>query len=90
VVITVEIPDSIARQLDLDGPDGSRRALEMFALEGYRSAALSRGQVSELLGQSFFETEAFLKEHDCPAGLTVEQHERGLAALKRRLAQEMP
>jgi hypothetical protein len=39
-------------------------ALEAVAAEGYRSGALRRGQVgSFLLGLSFFETEAFLKEH---------------------------
>jgi hypothetical protein len=32
------------------------------ALEGYRSGALSRGQVGRLLGLDFSESEEFLKE----------------------------
>jgi predicted HTH domain antitoxin len=31
-------------------------------VEGYRAEQLSRGQVSELLGLNFWETEAFLKK----------------------------
>ena len=87
MILTVEIPDSLARQMHLDGPEGPRRALEMIALEGCRSAALSRGQVSELLGQSFYETEAFLKEHDCGLGVTFEEYERDAERLRRFLAQ---
>ena len=90
MILTLDIPDSLARQMHLDGPEGPRRALEMIALEGYRSVVLSHGQVGELLGMDFHETEAFLKKYDCGPGLTVEQHERGLATLKRRLAQETP
>lgn len=86
MLLSVELPDPIAKQLHLDGERGSRRALEMFALEGYRSGELSRGQVSELLGQSFYETEAFLKEHNCGLGPTFEQHERSLERLRGFLA----
>ena len=57
------MPDAIAKQLG--GPQGDipRRILEAVAVEGYRSEQLSRGQVSEMLGLSFWETEAFLKRH---------------------------
>jgi hypothetical protein len=58
MLLSVELPDPIAKQLRLDGEQGSQRALEMLALEGYRSVELSRGQVTELLGQSFYENEA--------------------------------
>ena len=90
MILTVEIPDSLARQLHLDGPEGPRRALEMIALEGCRAGDLSRGQVSELLGQSFYETEAFLKEHGCGTGLTIEEYNRDTAALKKLLAEKKP
>ena len=78
MILTLEIPDSLPNEMHLDGAQGQRRALEKLALEGYRAGELSRGQVSELLGQSFYETEAFLKEHDCGLGLTFEQHQRSL------------
>lgn len=61
--ITFEMPDTIARQLGGAAGDIPRGILEAVALEGYRSEQLSRGQVSEMLGFSFWETEAFLKEH---------------------------
>lgn len=65
----------------------SRHALEALVLDGYRSLELSRGQVSELLGQSFHETEAFLKKHNCGLGLSFEEHERSLHRMREFLAQ---
>ena len=83
--VSVELPDEIARQLRLDGEQGTRRALEMLALAGYRAAELSRGQVSELLGQSFYETEEFLKRNHAEIKLTMEEYERSAEALERLL-----
>lgn len=62
--------------------DGERRALEFFALEGYRQGRLSRGQVSELLGFEFNETERFLKEHGAFAPLSLEEFTRSSDALE--------
>lgn len=81
MLVSVEIPDSIAHSLQLDGPDSSRRALEMFALEGYRAGELSRGQVSEMLALGFYETEGFLKAHDACLDMTVDEYERELRGL---------
>ncbi|HEX4141540.1 MAG TPA: UPF0175 family protein [Candidatus Methylacidiphilales bacterium] len=74
--VTVEIPDAIARQMHLDGPEAQRRALVSLAVDGYRRHELSRGQVSELLNLSFGETEMLLKEHGCDMDLSVEEFER--------------
>jgi predicted HTH domain antitoxin len=60
--ITVEIPDDMAEQLKQNTGSISREMLEAFAVEGYRTEKLSRGQVSELLGLNFWETEDFLKQ----------------------------
>ncbi len=60
--ITIEIPDAVIAQLKLNGSSVSRELLEAFAVEGYRRGKLSRGQVSELLGLNFWETEEFLKQ----------------------------
>lgn len=84
--LSLEVPDSIAQQLHLDGEQGTRRALEMFALEGYRSGELSRGQINELLHQSYEETEAFLKEHGCGLGMTFDEHEESLHRVREILA----
>ena len=47
--ITVELPDDVAQR-----PDPGREALEVLAIEGYRSGALTHYQASQLLGLSRF------------------------------------
>jgi hypothetical protein len=84
--VTVEIPDAIARELNLDGPGAARRAMEMFALEGYRSGEIGRAKVGQLLGLDFYETEAFLKEHGAEIKLTLEEHHQSVKALEQLLA----
>ena len=72
--------------MDLDGAQGQRRALEILALDSYSSGKLSQGQVGELLGLGFHETEEFLKAHHAPAGLGPEEHLRGLRNLERAMS----
>ena len=60
--VAVELPDDIAQQLATAWQDMPRRVLEAVAVEGYRSGALTRGQVQRLLTLSWWETETFLKE----------------------------
>jgi hypothetical protein len=86
MIVSVEVPDPIARQMHLDGAEGGRRALEMFAIEGYRSGQLSRGQIGQLLDFSLWETESFLKQHDCGLGLTLDEYERDLGRAREFLA----
>ncbi|MGB8352394.1 MAG: UPF0175 family protein [Chthoniobacteraceae bacterium] len=62
-------------------PDGNRRALEISALEAYRMLELSRRQIGELLGFSFYETEDFLKSNQATISLTMEEYERASSAL---------
>jgi predicted HTH domain antitoxin len=85
MVVSVNLPDAIATQLHLDGEQGARRALEMFALEGYRAGELSRGQVSELLDLEFNETEALLKKNGCGLGLSFEEYEQDSKRLREFL-----
>ena len=82
MIFSVEVPDAIASQLRLDGPQPSRRALEALALEGYRTGELSRGQVSELLDLEFNETMAFLKDHGCMRSITPEDFDQDVKALQ--------
>jgi predicted HTH domain antitoxin len=56
--IVVDIPDSLAGPWKGD-KDVSRRVREALAVEGYVSGALTRGQVAELLGMTFYEAEAW-------------------------------
>jgi predicted HTH domain antitoxin len=60
--LTIELPEEIERELEAAWEDLPRRALEALAVEGYRSGALTRGQVGTLLDLNFWETESFLKE----------------------------
>jgi predicted HTH domain antitoxin len=60
--VAVELPDDIAKQLETAWQDIPRRVLEAVAVEGYRSGALTHGQVQRLLNLSWWETEAFFKE----------------------------
>jgi predicted HTH domain antitoxin len=85
MLLSLEVPDEIAHILRLEGPQASRRHLEILALEGYRSGKLSRGQVSQLLSMGFDETEAFLKAHGADLGLTVEELEQDSASLRQFL-----
>lgn len=86
MTISLELPDTIARQLRLDGPQASRRALEELAVEGYRRGDISRGQISELLSLSLWETEAFLKEHHCGLGMTPTEFDTDSRRLREFLA----
>jgi predicted HTH domain antitoxin len=60
--IAIELPEEIERELEAAWENLPRRALEALAVEGYRSGALTRGQVGILLNLNFWETESFLKE----------------------------
>jgi hypothetical protein len=74
--ITVELPDDLAQR-----PDPAREALEAFAIEGYRSGALSAYQTRLLLGfETRFELDGFLKQHE------IWDHAYGVEDLKKDAA----
>jgi predicted HTH domain antitoxin len=54
--ITIELPNDMTQHAN-----PGREALEMLAIEGYRSAALTHYQASRLLGMTRFEFDGFLK-----------------------------
>ena len=87
MLLSVEVPDLIARSMRLEGPQSNRRALEMLALEGYREGQLSRGQVSEMLSLEFNETEKFLADHGASLEYTVEDFEQDSENLRLFLSQ---
>jgi hypothetical protein len=62
---TVQIPDDLARRLSKVGDDLSRRALEAFALEEYKSGRLTEAELQRLLGfGTRYQLDGFLKAHD--------------------------
>ena len=62
--LTIQIPDELARDLAAAGGDLSRRALEGFALEEYKSGRLTKPDLRRLLGFSTRDQlDGFLKAH---------------------------
>jgi predicted HTH domain antitoxin len=88
--VTLHIPDEIAKRLSATGGDVSRRALEAIALEGYRDQTLTLFQVSELLGLSRVETEAFLGQHHVPLAVINEADLDREAALFEAASRRYP
>ena len=77
--ITVELPDDVAKH-----PGAGREALEALAIEGYRSAAFTHYQASQLLGLSRFEFDRFLKDRNIfEHAYDVEDLERDLETLRK-------
>jgi hypothetical protein len=83
--LTVHIPDNLASRLSAAGGDLSRRALEAFALEEFKSGHLTKPELRQLLG---YETRAaldgFLKAHAVFEDYTLddlEQERRDLSRL---------
>ena len=61
--VIVELPDDIVDQVRASFGDVSRRVLEAFAADSYRSGCLTGWQVQQLLGlKSRFELDAYLKD----------------------------
>lgn len=57
---------------------------EALALEGYRTGALSTGQVAEMLGISIDETKGFLRGHHyAEQPFSLEEHRRDRAVVER-------
>jgi hypothetical protein len=79
--ITVQLPDDLAQL-----PDPARAALEAFAIEGYRSSALSSFQTRQLLGfETRFELDGFLKQHGVwERAYSVEDLESDRVGFERR------
>jgi len=87
VEVTLSITDEVAAQFGGETNAVARQLLEAAAVEGYRSERLSRGQVRQLLGLGWHETEEFLADHKCSRHYTLEDLEedrRTLANLPAR------
>src|SRR5215831_16760179 len=88
--ITLELPEDIAQGLESRWKDLPRAALESLALEGYRSRALTTGQLRRLLGfETRMQVDAFLKEHEVydSTAADFERDRETLRQLRERQAQ---
>ena len=81
--IAVDLPEEIAKRLQAAWRNVPRGALEAVALEGYRDGTLTRDEVGHLLGLSFWETEAFLKERQAYLAYAEEDFEQDRSDLGR-------
>lgn len=79
--ITVQLPDDLAQR-----PNPAREALEAFAIEGYRSGALSAYQTRLLLGfETRYELDGFLKDHGVwEHAYSVEDFEKDAAGFEQQ------
>lgn len=85
--VAIELPEDIVRHLESSWQDVPRRALEAIAVEGYRSGALTRNQVGQMLALSFWETEAFLRERQAYLDYTEADLAQDRAVLDQALSE---
>ena len=84
--VTINLPEEIEQHLESEWGNLPRRALEALAVEGYRSGALSAGQMGEMLSLSLWETEALLKQRGIELDYSVEDLRQDIEANERALA----
>jgi predicted HTH domain antitoxin len=69
--VTIDLPDDVSAALKGRWNDVPRRALEVIAVEAYRTGALAETQVRRLLQlESRFQVHELLKEHHVPLRYT--------------------
>ncbi len=72
--IAIELPEDIVQALKGKWGDLSQYTVELLAVEGYRSGALTPEQLHRMLSlRPRLEVEAFLKERGIPAYPTANQ-----------------
>jgi Uncharacterised protein family (UPF0175) len=84
--LTFQIPDELARDLAAAGGDLSRRALEGFALEEYKSGRLTKPAMRRMLGfATRDQLDGFLKAYavveDLPTIADLERERQDLHSL---------
>lgn len=84
--LIVRIPDKAAGILPAQNGDFAREMLEGYALEGYKTGKFTAHQIGEILGlETGMEIDEFLKAHNVPLEITLEDLEEGRKALDRLL-----
>jgi len=87
--ITIELPDDIANQLQLQPTDIPRRILELIAADNYRQGRIGAAQVRRMLNfSSRWETYEFLKREKAYLPYTEDDLEQDAQAIRNVLANE--
>lgn len=87
--ITIELPDNIANQLQLQPTNISRRILELIAADNYRQGHIGAAQVRQILNfSSRWQTYEFLKREKAYLPYTEDELEQDSQAIHNVLTQE--
>lgn len=87
--ITIELPDDIVNQLQLQPANISRRILELIAADNYRQGRIGAAQVRRMLNfSSRWETYEFLKREKAYLPYTEDDLEQDAQAIRNVLNQE--
>jgi predicted HTH domain antitoxin len=87
--ITIELPDDIANQLQLQPANISRRILELIAADNYRQGRIGAAQVRRMLNfSSRWETYEFLKREKAYLPYTEDDLEQDAQTIRNVLAKE--
>jgi predicted HTH domain antitoxin len=87
--ITIELPDDIANQLQLQPANISRRILELIAADNYRQGRIGAAQVRRMLNfSSRWETYEFLKREKAYLPYTEDDLEQDAQAIRNVLTKE--
>ena len=84
--VSIDIPQSVASQLQAEWADLSQAVKESVLIEAYRAEKLSLGQLSELLGLSIDQADGLLKQRGVHPNYTLDDFERECASLKKALS----
>jgi hypothetical protein len=89
--VTIELPDELAEEIRKSSGDIGRRMLEAFAVESYRSSALTGLQIQALLSlKDRFELDAFLKQAGVFREYTAEELNLDYEASRRASTAHTP
>jgi hypothetical protein len=81
--VTLTIPDTLARQIEAEGGDPGRRALEALVLEEYRAGRITKAELREALGiETRYDMDGFLKARGVYEPVTPEDIRRDLEDLQ--------
>jgi predicted HTH domain antitoxin len=73
MTVTIELPETTERMLEQAfGTDLNRAALEALAIEGYRTAKLSVGEVGLILDMGTIEAQAWLIKRGVPMNYSLD------------------
>lgn len=87
--ITIELPDDIANQLQLQPTNVSRRILELIAADHYRQGRIGAAEVRRMLNlSSRWETYEFLKHEKAYLPYTEDDLEQDVQVIRNLLDME--